>query len=119
MTLPRAVRTFGRVVHGRIRPRVPLLAGLLVLMAAFALAGAAPALAAHAPAAGSAASAGAASEEAPPAPAAPSAQETDEPRQFAEPDTTNEGAWIIIAVALLIVLAVVGVGLAALGLAGE
>ncbi len=119
MTPPRAARTFGRVVHGRIRPRVPLLAGLLVLTAAFALAGAAPAMAAHAPTALPAASAGQASEDAPPAPAAPNAQETDGPQQFAEPDTTNEGAWILIAVALLIALAVLGVALAALGLAAE
>lgn len=118
MTPPRAARTFGRVVHGRIRPRVPLLAGLLVLTAAFALAGAAPAMAAHAPTALPPA-AGPASEDAPPAPAAPNAQETDGPQQFAEPDTTNEGAWILIAVALLIALAVLGVALAALGLAAE
>ena len=118
MTPPRTARTFGRVVHGRIRPRVPLLAGLLVLTAAFALAGAAPAMAAYAPTALPAA-AGQASEDAPPAPAAPNAQETDGPQQFAEPDTTNEGTWILIAVALLIALAVLGVALAALGLAAE
>ncbi len=118
MTLPRPLRTFGRVVHGRIRTRIPPLAGLFLLTAALALAGAAPTLAAHAPAAGNAAP-GLASETAPPAPVAPNAQETDEPQQFATPEERNDGSWIVIAVALLIALTALGVGLAALGLGGE
>lgn len=119
MTLPRALRTFGPVVHGRIRTRIPPLAGLLLLMTALALAGATPALAAHAPAAGNAASAGLASETAPPAPLAPPAQEADGPQQFAEAESRNEGSWIVIAVVLLLVLTALGVGLAALGLSGD
>ena len=71
------------------------------------------------PATGTAASAGPASETAPPAPVAPNAQETDGPQQFAEAESRNEGSWIVIAVVLLLVLTVLGVGLAALGLSGD
>ena len=96
------------------------LAALLAVAGVIALAGATPGLAAHTPATGNATPAGAAATAPlPPTASEPRAQESDEPQQFAERDTSSDNAWIIIAVVLLIVLTVLGIGLAALGLSAE
>ncbi len=95
-------------------------ATLLAVAGALALAGATPGLAAYAPATGSATPAGVAAE-APllPTTSEPRTQESDEPQQFAERDTSSDNAWIIIAVVLLVVVTALGVGLAAMGLSAE
>ena len=103
-------------------------AGLIALVGALALGAAAPGLAAHSPALGSAGHAAPAGN----ASHAPSTPATAEVRpqegeeegaapdpQYAERDTSTDNTWIILGVVMLIVLTVLGFGLAALGLSAE
>ena len=100
------------------------MSGLLALVGVLALGSAATGLAAQAPAMGHGAPAGNAAQ----APSTPTTtnvrpQEGEEPAeadpQYSERDTSSDSTWIVLAVVMLIVLTVLGFGLAALGLSAE
>lgn len=125
MTGARTARTFHFALRTSFWQRTFVMAGLLALVGVLALGSAAPGLAAHSPAMGQSAPASSASE----APATPTTtnarpQEADEEAavadpQYAERDTSTDNTWIVLAVVMMIVLTVLGFGLAALGLSAE
>ena len=125
MTGARTGRTFRFALRTSFWQRTFVVAGLVALMGVLALGSATPGLAAHSPAMGQGAPAGSASE-APSTPTTtnPRPQEGDEEAtandpQYAERDTSTDNTWIILAVVMMIVLTVLGFGLAALGLSAE
>jgi hypothetical protein len=101
------------------------MSGLLALVGVLALGSAATGLAAQAPAMGHGAPAGNASE----APSTPTTttvrpqegeeEPAEDDPQYSERDTSSDNTWIVLAVVMLIVLTVLGFGLAALGLSAE
>ena len=127
MTKARAFRTFRFALRNSFWRRTFMTAGLIALVGALALGAAAPGLAAHSPAlgsAGNAAPAGNASHTpSTPATAEVRPQEGEEEAapdpQYAERDTSTDNTWIILGVVMMIVLTVLGFGLAALGLSAE
>ena len=93
---------------------------LLAIAAPLALAGAGLALATDAPTSAPPATFAAAAQ-APrdPAQTRVAAQEGDEIEQFNERNTGTDNEWIVIGVALLVVLIILGFGLAAFGMSAE
>ena len=126
-TVPPVVKTVVKhpVVKNLTSLRVYLLAGLVALVATFTLGGATPALAAQTPATGATGATGVASIHTPATPTAPEqhpqeAEEESSPDpQYVTKDTSSDATWIILGVIMMIVLVVLGVGLAALGLSAE
>lgn len=124
MTKARAFRTVPIALRSSFWRRTFVTAGLIALVGALALGAAAPGLAAHSPALGSAAPAGnAAQAPSTPATADVRPQEGEEEAapdpQYAERDTSTDNTWIVLGVVMMIVLTVLGFGLAALGLSAE
>ncbi len=127
MTKARAFRTVPIALRSSFWRRTFVTAGLIALVGALALGAAAPGLAAHSPAMGSAGSAAPAGNaaQAPSTPATAEArpQEGEEEAapdpQYAERDTSSDNTWIVLGVVMMIVLTVLGFGLAALGLSAE
>jgi len=125
LTEARAFRTFRFALRTSFWQRTLVMTGLLALVGVLAIGSAVPGLAAHSPATGNAAAAGNASQ-APATPTtanAPAQEGEDEPAvddpQYAERDTSTDNTWIVLAVVMMIVLTVLGFGLAALGLSAE
>ena len=125
MTEAPPFRTFRFALGTSFRQRTLVVAGLLALVGVLALGSAAPGMAAHSPSMGNAASAGNASV----APSTPTTSEVrpqegeEEPAendpQYSERDTSTDNTWIVLAVVMMIVITVLGFGLAALGLSAE
>ena len=125
MTEAPPFRTFRFALGTCFWQRTLVVAGLLALVGVLALGSAAPGMAAHSPSMGNAASAGNASV----APSTPTTSEVrpqegeEEPAendpQYSERDTSTDNTWIVLAVVMMIVITVLGFGLAALGLSAE
>lgn len=125
LTEARTRRNFPFALITSFWQRSFLIAGLLTLVGILALGSSAPSLAAYQPTFGSGGASGNASE----TPSTPTTTQvrpeegeeapTENDPQYSERDTSTDNTWIVIAVVLMIILTVLGFGLAALGLSAE